>query len=238
MTFAHSKNSRVFVNAAHQSAHVSGYSVSHSREYSPVTSLLDDGGRYQPGLLGGALTVKGMFDSTAGSLHQVVQAAADTDNGLLWTICPDGTALGSPAVSCVSDLADYAVDASVSDTVGLQITAQPDDGVDIGVVLHAHGAETADGNGSSVDNAASSANGGVATLHVTAYDSFDTVDVTVEHSANNSTWATLATFATATDVTYERVIVAPGTTVNRYLRAVVDVDGTGSVTYLVAFARR
>jgi hypothetical protein len=45
-------------------------------------------------------------------------------------------------------------------------------------------------------------------------------------------------FTNVTAVTSERVKVANGTTVNRYLRVVTDVTGTGSVTFLVAAAPR
>jgi hypothetical protein len=36
----------------------------------------------------------------------------------------------------------------------------------------------------------------------------------------------------------ERLVIAPGTTVNRYLRIRDDVTGTGSCTRFVSFARR
>jgi len=48
---------------------------------------------------------------------------------------------------------------------------------------------------------------------------------------------TFATVAT-TVLTAERVLVAAGTTVNRYLRATSTTSGTGAVVYTVAFARR
>jgi hypothetical protein len=61
--------------------------------------------------------------------------------------------------------------------------------------------------------------------------------VKVQHSANNSTWADLVTFATVTAVGAEHAVVAPATTVNRYLRATWSGTFT-SATFAVAFARR
>ena len=59
------------------------------------------------------------------------------------------------------------------------------------------------------------------------------------HSVDGvSAWATLVTFATVTAVTAERVVVAPGTTVRRYLRVVDDVTGAGSISRGITFARR
>jgi hypothetical protein len=61
----------------------------------------------------------------------------------------------------------------------------------------------------------------------------------IQHSTDNSTWADLVTFAASTAVGFERVEVAAGTTVNRYLRAIRTFGGTTtSITSAVAFARR
>jgi hypothetical protein len=62
----------------------------------------------------------------------------------------------------------------------------------------------------------------------------------VQHSADNSTWADLQAFTSVatTIVTAERIKVANGTTVNRYLRAVATPAGTGSFTYHINFARQ
>ena len=63
--------------------------------------------------------------------------------------------------------------------------------------------------------------------------------VTIEHSVDGvSSWATLVTFATVTGVTSERVAVAAGTTVRRFLRVVDTLTGTPIYTRSVSFARR
>ena len=90
------------------------------------------------------------------------------------------------------------------------------------------------------DTSASTANGGAAYLWCTAFTGTD-LTVTVEHSADNAAWATLATFtALASGVEdAERQIVAAGTTVNRYLRAEWSTSaGFSSATFTVAFGRR
>ncbi|MGH6654060.1 MAG: hypothetical protein ACRDVE_02510 [Actinocrinis sp.] len=63
------------------------------------------------------------------------------------------------------------------------------------------------------------------------------VTVTVEHSADNSAWATLLSFAAVTAApNAQRVVVANTTTVDRYLR--VSTSGTfSSATFAVALAR-
>jgi len=90
------------------------------------------------------------------------------------------------------------------------------------------------------DTSASTANGGAAYLWCTAFTGTD-LTVTVEHSADNAAWATLATFTQLASDTEdaERQIVAAGTTVNRYLRAEWSTSaGFTSATFTVAFGRR
>jgi hypothetical protein len=99
-------------------------------------------------------------------------------------------------------------------------------------------AVTATANSAAVDGGAASSNGGVAHLHVSAVDTPTTLDVDIEHSVDGSTsWAVLGSFTQVTTATAtERITVAAGTTVRRYLRAAFVVSGT-SYTCAVAFAR-
>lgn len=129
--------------------------------------------------------------------------------------------------------------ASLTGSVDWSCAAQTDGMTDFnGVALVDLSDATIDASSTSVDNGASTANGGVAHLHVTAFSGLTSNAIIVEHSTNNSVWATLGTFATVTGVGSERLVIAAGTTVNRYLRISDDVTGTGSCTRLVSFARR
>jgi hypothetical protein len=236
VSFVHSSASKILVNEVSSTAHVTGYTVTYQRDASAVTSLADSGTMSILGLQSGTIALRGLFDSAATSLYTEVIGSVGTDNSLLTTVFPDGWTIGQPALMAVSDISGFEVPASVSEAVSMTIDGTPDDGVDIGVSLHALSAETADGQGTSVDNAASSSNGGVANLHVTAYSGLTNVVFKVQASTDNSSWSDLITFATATATTSERKTVTG--TVNRYLRAWWDVTGTGSATFTVAFARR
>lgn len=89
-----------------------------------------------------------------------------------------------------------------------------------GHALAIGGELTATGQGGSVDNGASSSGGYVAFLHITqtagAIGSNDWA-FTIEHSANDSTWATLATFAADGSALGAERLEGSGT-VNRYVR--------------------
>lgn len=237
MAFGHGKDSRVLLNETNPSGYITDYTTSAGRALANVTCLGATGHSFLPGLRVGGFSVRGPLDLT-GVLHSEVNGNLGTDNGALWTVFPSGWTIGQPAFVCASDLESYNLTSTPTDAVRVDVSAQPDSGVDWGVSLHALGAETADGNATSVDNAAGTSNGGVATIHATAYSGLTNAIVKVQHSTDNSSWNDLVTFATITAATSERVLVAAGTTVSRYLRANVDVTGTGSVTYAVAFARR
>lgn len=112
--------------------------------------------------------------------------------------------------------------------------------IDEGVILKALAAVTAAGQSSSHDNSASSSDGAVGYLQVTAIDldGYDDWTVKIEHSADNSTFADLITFAAVTAVGAERK-TASGT-VNRYTRTDHALGGSGtspSLTYFCGISR-
>lgn len=236
MTFAHSRNSRLFVNERHVSAQLTGWSVGHTRNYGEVTTIVDTGAKFIPGLMSGSLGLRGLFDSAQFLESEAASAMAFVDNGMLITVCPDSTALGSRAMFCPSDPESVAVDAALAAAVTLAVDTVPDAMVDMGVVLHDHTAETADTNTTSVDRLAGTTGGAGASLHVSAYSGLTNAVIKVQHSTNNSTWADLITFTTVTALTSEFKTVTG--TVNRYVRVTTDVTGTGSVTFLVALGPR
>jgi hypothetical protein len=236
VTFSHSKNSRILVNATSQSGYVTAWTAQHSRAVASVSVLSSTGERYIPGLQSGSVSITGLFDSTAGSLHAETITDIGTDDGYLVSIAPDGFALGAPVFIAISDIANYTVTSTLTDAVHVNVDAVPGDGVDWGNALHDLSAETADVNGTGLDNSASSANGGVAALHVTAYSGLTNAVIKVQHSTNNSVWSDLITFTTVTGTTWERKTVTG--TVNQYTRSFLDVTGSGSVTFALSFARR
>lgn len=236
MARVHGKDGRVLVNEFHLSGDIKGWRCAHQRAYGDVTTIPDGGDRWIPGLISGELALSGVFDSDAGSLFNEANTQAGTDDGLLVTVMPAGLAIGGPALITMTDIESITVDAEIRDAVPLSIAAKPDAGVDMGLILHALGAETADGNGASADNDAATTNGGVASLHVTAYTGLTSAVIKVQHSEDDSVWEDLITFTSVTAVTSELKTVTGD--VHQYVRASVDVTGTGSVTYAVAFARR
>jgi hypothetical protein len=156
------------------------------------------------------------------------------------TYAPAGLTFGTPVILAAAIETNISLMSPLTDSNNWSATGQTNGATDVGLSLDdGLTAITADGNGTARDHGAATANGGIAPIHVTAFSGFTSNAVTIEHSVDGSTsWATLATFATYTGLTSERVVVAAGTTVRRHLRVVDDVTGTGSTNRPVFFARR
>jgi hypothetical protein len=252
MSFVHGSSTRLLVNEKEVSSEVAGWSVSGSRNMSEVTTVGQTAGsagaHFVPGLTSGTLTVRGPQDSdhTAG-LTREIKDAIGVDNSFLATCLPDGVAIGKPAHFVLGDPTEWTIDSVVADAVGYAFTAQADEGAESGYVVAELAARTVDGNGTAVDRGTSlsivtgspvaySVNGLLAAIHVTAYSGLTSAAIKIQHSPDNSAWSDLVAFTSITAVGFERVRVAPGTQINRYLRVVTDVTGTGSITFLVAAA--
>lgn len=205
------------------------------------TALCDTSRVFIPGKQGEApLSVSAMFDddSTAGSYWATLTANYSGDTLFPVTVAPAGFSDASVVWLGNAYQMTHELTSGADDAVDLNLDFRVTGQTLLGQSLDDHAAVTSTSTGSAIDGTAASSNGGVAHLHVTALDTPTTLDVTIEHSVNGSTsWATLVTFTQVTTaVASERVVVAAGTTVRRYLRASYTVAGT-SYTCAVAFAR-
>ena len=239
MAFVHGKNGRLLLDDMALSGYLKGWEHSTEREMADVTIEGDGGHKFIPGLDSGSLSLDGVFDNTAAATGQdaTLNTALGASSASVITAAPEGFALGKRVIPISARESNYANSSPVGDAVTFAASWMSEGEVDVGVALHDLTAETATGNGSSVDNTVSSANGGVANLHVTVASAADSLTVKVQHSPDNSVWADLITFTAATTTTAERLSVAG--TVDRYTRATRTISGTDpSFTYAVAFARR
>lgn len=153
-----------------------------------------------------------------------------------FTYAPTGLAHGSQVQLVDLLRGTFSTSSPTDGAVAFTLDGVADGPCDFGVSLHDLGAETADENGTSHDGGAQSTTGAVAQLHVTEFSGFSGVAITVEDSANDSTFATIGTFTTIAGTTSERIAIAG--TVRRYTRYALDVTGTGSITFQLSLARR
>lgn len=244
MSFIGSNQTRLITGVFPLSAFTTQVETGAPRATIDRTSLADDAFVFIHGRKSGTLSVTTMVDSdtTAGSYWPVITGLADNGTEFPVSVAPAGFAAGNPVrmASCFEVTA--APTSPAEGGVDMPLSYSVNGEMQWGESLIAHAAVTATGNGAAVDDLAATSNGGVAHLHVTAVAGTGgpTCTVLVQHSVNGTTgWDAIATFTQVTTSTSaQRVVVAPGTTVRRYLRASYTIAGTGpSYTIAVAFAR-
>ena len=238
-TFAHGKNVNVFVNEYDFSTYFNDVSASSMVETAEVSAFGSSAKEYIVGLTDGTVSLSGMFDGTATGTDVVFSAVLGSTTKQNVIVAPSGHSNGASAIMLEADDTSYEVSGAVADVVQTSAEFQSSDGVEHGKILSSGSAISATGNGTSVDNAASSANGGVGFVSVPTNTRNGNITVKVQQSADNSTFTDLITFTvvSSTAKTFQRVEVTG--TVARYLRVNYTVAGsTGSATPVVAFARR
>lgn len=170
------------------------------------------------------------FNDDVGGTHDTLNNLPRTDVHIMYL---RGQGIGSEAVGLVGKQVDYAPTRGDDGSLTFAVSALANgfgldwcDQLTSGKQTHASGASNA-----SVDTAASASFGWQAYLQVFSVGS-GTATITIEDSANNSTWATLSdgVFTNATGATVERLQSSSDTaTVRRYLR----VTTSGVFTNLV-----
>ena len=244
MSFRHGKNTKVLIGSNDLSSYFKDTSFSSSIGTSETTTYGTSGASktYVVGLNDATLSLGGLFDGDASAVDEYIASILGSSTDVIYTVAPDnGMNVGSRCFSGQSIATKYDVKAPVGDVVSISADFQIDAETARGVILAPLSSVSATGNGTAVDNAASTTNGGTAIIHVTTNTRNGAITVKVQHSVDNSTWADLASFTSVptSTKTSERLVVAAGTTVNRYLRATYTVAGSsGSATIAVTFGRR
>jgi hypothetical protein len=240
-TFRHGKNVRIYVDEYDFSTYFSDMSASSNVDTVETSAFGTDDKTYIVGHTDGTISLGGMFESTAstGTDQHFSSALAGAEQNVI--VAPEGNSVGARAIVMQAEQTTYEVSSPIGDVVQASVEFQADEGVGHGVIVSSGSTVSATGNGASTDNGASTANGGVGFLSVPVNTRNGNITVKIQHSADDSTFADLVTFTavTTTQKTSERIEVASGTTVNRYLRVNYTVAGsTGSATPVVAFTRR
>lgn len=232
MPFIHGKNTAILVDEFDLSAFFNSADVAATLDTAETTTFGKTAKTYIPGLADATLSLAGMFDGAANAIDAVLAAALG--GSALITVAPAGAGtIGNRASLAEALETSYGISAAVADAVSVSAEAQVTGGLLPGVILANLIARTATGNTAALDNAASTASGAKAFLHITAFSGTN-VTIKVQESPDNSTWADLITFSQATGVTSQSGS-ATGT-IDRYLR--VNIAGTfTSVTFAVALAR-
>jgi hypothetical protein len=243
MAFLHGKGTAVYVDQFDMSAYFNTASRSQSVETAETTTFGKTAKTYIPGLRDGTITLDGLFDGAAGAIDETLNARLGTSTTVKASIIlPSGStaAVGDNAYMAEGRVTSYEVSSPVGDIVSATSEIQATNGVASGrLLLPASVSISATGQQASVDNTASSAYGYLALLHVTANTRSAGVTFSIEHSSDNSTFTSLASFtATSSSTVESQVLRAYSTTVNRYVRAAYTVSaGTGAISAAITLHR-
>lgn len=185
----------------------------------------------------GGIDFTSWFNPASERAHEVLSALPSASRQL--TYCR-GLGLGSQAASTLVKQIGYDPTRGQDGALSMTVTSQSADGygVEWGQQLTpGKRTDTAATNGASIDGGAATAFGLQAYLHVLAFTG-TSVTVTLEDSADNSSWAAITggAFAAATGIGMQRIQTARDGAVRRYVRAVT--TGTFSnAVFLVNFIR-
>ena len=247
-TFIHGKNTAVYVDEFDLTSYFTDVSITQENEVAETTAFGDTNKSYLLGLRAGTLSMSGMWSADTDGSDEELQALLGNATTPLLTVREGAAAIGGSAVIAQANETNYAISSPVADvhTVTADFECTPNQVSNLtfalagGVQLTA-GASIAHGslgNLSSVDNSASSANGGAATLHIPTNTVNGNTTIKIQHSANDASWADLITFTVVGASTKTSELKAVSGTVNRYLRASASTAGSsGSITFMIAFAR-
>jgi hypothetical protein len=240
MPFRHGKNTAVLVAKYDISAYLNEVSSSMSIDTAETSTFGTAAKTYITGQNDATISFSGLYDGATDAIAEIFEAIIDNDSTPAITICADGgLTVGASATLAQAKQTSYEISAPVADVVSLSGEFQVTDGMRGGVLLAAATAHSTTTNGSSVDGTASSALGARANLHVTANTRSANTTIKVQHSADNSTWADLITFAVVGSTTTTSETLTASGTINRYLRATTTIaSGTGSITYTLSLSRR
>ena len=248
-TFEHGKDTGVLVDEFDLSTYFNSVDISHTIDTAETTGFGSTSRSYIVGLRDGTISLSGMFAQDTDGSDEELAAILGSATTPIVTVKHGGSTIGNRATVAKAHETSYAISSPVADivTVTADFNASTDTTSNLllsiaeGVQLSTGGsiAFGSLGNLASHDSTASSSNGGVANLHVTANTvAGGTTTIKVQDSADDSTWADLITFTAvgASTVTSQQSVVTG--TVDRYLRVTASTAGSsGSISFHVAFAR-
>lgn len=238
------RNLSIFVSGWELSCVFTSFTSNGETDMLDTTTLCKSSKTYTAGLKNGTISASGVWESdpaNANKIHDIMQAAFVNQWDLPITATKETAAVGNRVLLAQNaKVSSFNLPVDTGTLITLDAEFQQDNGLEHGILLF-DGTDAAVGtNGSTVDNAAGTTNGGLFIAHV--YLESDSVNTdgafTLQHSTDGSTWADLiASTAVGGNIGSISSVVAAGTTVNRYLRAVF-LTTTGKGYGVASFVRR
>ena len=252
-TFVHGKGTEVYLDEFVMTPYFNSVDVALSNDTAEVTAYGATSKSYLLGLADGTLSMSGLWTADTDGSDEELQAILGSASAANITVALAGGTIGNRATIARCDEVNYAISNPVSDvsTITADFQGTSNSGA-LGTMTYgitgAFQLSTASaidynalGNLTGVDGAASSSAGGAALLHVpTNSIAGGTTTIKIQHdsASNFASAADLISFTAvgASSKTSEMVVCSG--TVNRYIRATATSAGSsGSITFMVSFAR-
>ncbi len=252
-TFVHGKGTAVYLDEFEMTDYFNSADVAFTNDTAEVTAYGATSKSYLLGLADGTLTFSGMWTADTDGSDEELQAILGSASAANITIAEAAGTIGNRATIARCDEVNYSISNPVSDvstvTADFQGTSNSGAlgsmtyGVTAGVQLST--ATSIDYNAlgalSGVDGSASSSAGGAGLLHVPVNSvGGGTTTIKIQHDSASdfSSAADLISFTAVAAATKTSEMVVCSGTVNRYVRATASSAGSsGSITFMVTFAR-
>jgi hypothetical protein len=207
-----------------------------------VTTLDSSAIKRIVGEASGQMTVNVWFDAASGKSHSVFTSLSGKQPTADQTVLvPMGSAVGSKSAGIVAKQADYSVDSAPGSAVSGVVNYSSTAGVplEFGTMVTAHDDTiTASTSGSSVDDSASTSNGGSWIYQILAFSAVGgnaRWTANLQHSSDNSSFSDVIS-AHVTAVGAARGEFTG--TLNRYVKNRVVLDASsGSITFAIGYVR-
>jgi hypothetical protein len=232
MAFLAGYNSRIWFDGLASTGYLENIDVDGNVHAIDVSTLLHTAKTFIPGLEDCKIKMKGFYDTNTIDPTSTFEGWLFSRKRAVYPVTylpAGGNTLGDPAYILYGLMTSYTIDSIVKDAVSVKTEFQTSRGLLTAKVLVPDIAETASNAGTtSLDNAASSANGGSAALQVSAVSgsASPSLAVKLQHSTDNSIWADVTGGAFSTVTAVDGQFIEFTGTVNRYLRVVTTVTGT------------
>jgi hypothetical protein len=236
------KGLSVYMNGVSLGCALTSLDATAETEALDSTTLCQNARTYAAGLKNGTVSASGIwnYDTTnKDEIDDVFKAAYDagTENVLTATLA--AIAVGVDTIMANGCQTNYTVEIANGQLIIVNAEFQATSGINYGKVLFNAAVNNTTTNGTSVDNSASSSNGGLFQAHIINPSQLGG-SIKLQHSSDNSNWVDVTggsiTFSASSATAQAQYKEVTGT-INRYVRAVGAATG-GTVTFVAAFARR
>jgi hypothetical protein len=236
------KNLSFYMNGVSLAEAINSFSPDATVEIIDATAIAHTYRVKEIGFKNGMMSGSGYFkydQTNLDEIHNVMSAAFAAGTESVVTASLEALAVGGVAIMLNPTQQSYSITTPLGQAISNNFNLESNNGINFGKWMFNAEVDTTTTNGTSVDNAAATANGGLFQVHYQNGAGAEDLTAKIQHSTDNSVWADLGTI-TVSNITgfgASSLAIAAGTTVNRYTRAQIAV-ASGALNVQAAFARR